>query len=85
VQHELFEYEGRISQLVRAVEADVPQAIGVLSKVLWHLEEYEALRSRDPRGAYNDVVVAQELWPLDREDASDGLTTSAEDAAQKEE
>jgi hypothetical protein len=70
VQHELFEYEGRISQLVRAVEIDVPQAIGVLTKVLRHLEEYQAFQARDPRGAYNDVAVAQELWPADREDAS---------------
>ena len=34
VQHELFEYEGRISQLVRTVEVDVPQAMGVLHKIV---------------------------------------------------
>jgi len=63
LQHELFEYEGRISQLVRVVEIDVPQAIGVLHKLLRHLEEYQSLRARNPRAAYNDLAVAQEIWP----------------------
>src|SRR5262249_28116878 len=40
VQHELFEYEGRISQIVELVELDVPAAIGVLNKFLLRLEEY---------------------------------------------
>jgi hypothetical protein len=69
VQHELFEYQGRISQLVRAVELDVPQAIGMLNKVLRQLEEYRSLRAGGPRRAYNDLAVAEELWPR-REDAS---------------
>jgi hypothetical protein len=79
VQHELFEYEGRISQLVRVVEEDVPRAIGVLAKVLRRLEEYQSLRAADPRAPYNDLSVAQEIWPGEaasaagnnREDASD--------------
>ena len=32
MRHELFEYEGRISQLVKLVEIEVPQAIGVLEQ-----------------------------------------------------
>ena len=57
VQHELFEYEGRISQLVRTVEVDVPQAMGVLTQdIARHLEDYQAVRATDPRAAYNDVV-----------------------------
>ncbi len=63
VQHELFEYEGRISQLVRTVEVDVPQAMSVLHKILGRLEEYRAIRTNDPHGAYNDLSLAQELWP----------------------
>ena len=46
VRHELFEYEGRISQLVELVEADVPAAIGTLNKLLGRLEEYQAMRPR---------------------------------------
>jgi hypothetical protein len=46
VQHELFEYEGRISQIVELVEADVPAAIGVLNKFLLRLEEYQSMRPR---------------------------------------
>ncbi|MCI0334456.1 MAG: hypothetical protein L0228_14655 [Planctomycetes bacterium] len=63
VQHELFEYEGRISQLTRLVEVDVPQAMGVLTRIVRHLEEYQSLRAGQPRPSYNDVSLAQELWP----------------------
>jgi hypothetical protein len=70
VQHELFEYEGRISQLVRVVEDDVPRAIGVLGKVLRRLEEYQSLRAADPRAPFNDLSMAREIWP-DGEPASD--------------
>ena len=49
MRHELFEYEGRISQLVKLVEIDVPQAIGVLNKIMRRLEEYQAVRAADPR------------------------------------
>jgi hypothetical protein len=78
VQHELFEYEGRISQLVRAVETDVPQAIGVLDKLLRHLEAYQSLRAGDPKRAYNDLAVAEELWPQKAEPPpTDGEAASA--------
>jgi hypothetical protein len=63
VQHELFEYEGQISQLVRALELEVPQAIAILNKVLRQLEEYQALRAGGVRAAYNDLALAEELWP----------------------
>jgi hypothetical protein len=46
VRHELFEYEGRISQLVELVEADVPAGIGILNKLLGRLDEYQAIRPR---------------------------------------
>jgi hypothetical protein len=72
VQHELFEYQGRISQMVRLVEVDVPQAIGVLTRILRHLEEYQAVRAVDPQTAYNDLALAEELMPAEeeREDAN---------------
>jgi hypothetical protein len=63
VQHELFEYEGRISQLVRLVEVDMPQALGVLARIVRRLEEYQTGRAGQPGGAYNDVSLARELWP----------------------
>jgi hypothetical protein len=62
LRHEMFEYDGRISQLVRLVEIDVPKSIAVLNKILRNLEEYHAIRARDPRAAYNDVAVAKAIW-----------------------
>jgi hypothetical protein len=74
VRHELFEYEGRMAQLVRLIEVEVPQAIGVLNKILRNLEEYHAVRARDPRTAYDDVAIAKAIW-----DEGEGT----EDAAMK--
>jgi hypothetical protein len=48
--------------LVRLVEIEVPQAIGVLNKILRNLEEYHAIRARDPRAAYDDVSIAKAIW-----------------------
>lgn len=70
MRHELFEYEGRISQLVRLVEVEVPQAIGVLNKILRNLEEYHAVRAADPRASYDDVAMAKAIWN-ESEDADD--------------
>jgi hypothetical protein len=61
LQHELFEYEGRISQLMRLIEVDVPQAIGVLHKIVRHIEEYKSVRSADSRSAYEGI--ARQIWP----------------------
>lgn len=70
MRHEMFEYEGRISQLVRLVEIDVPQAIGVLNKILRNLEEYHAVKARDPRAAYDDMAMVRTIW--DETDETDG-------------
>jgi hypothetical protein len=59
VRHELFEYEGRISQLVELVAADVPLAMGVLDKLLARLEDYQATRVRS--GGVPDVPVEAPL------------------------
>jgi exonuclease VII large subunit len=88
LQHELFEYQGRISQLVRLVEVDVPQAMGVLTRIIRHLEEYQSVRTRDPAKAYNDLSFAQQLWPenapADGEDASVAVDASASKRRQVE-
>jgi hypothetical protein len=89
VQHEIFEYEGRISQLVRTVEMDVPQAIAVLHKIVRRLEEYQAIRANDPRAAYDDLSLARELWPAegggegppDHKGAGDASVKSSDDRA----
>jgi hypothetical protein len=39
-RHESLEYDGRVGQLRRLVEQDVPLARGVLAKILHRLEEY---------------------------------------------
>lgn len=70
VEHELFEYQGRISQLVRLIEVDAPQAVGVLHTIVRRLEEYQSVRTAVPQAAYNDVALAQDLWPTDGEAAS---------------
>ena len=74
MRHELFEYEGRISQLVKLVEIEVPQSIGVLNKIIERLEEYHAIRAADPKSSYDDVAMAKAIWT---EEASQ---TAAEDA-----
>jgi hypothetical protein len=84
VQHELFEYEGRISQLVRTVEVDVPQALGVLHKVVRRLEEYQSLRTNDPQTSYNDLALAQELWPHEAASEHGPDQHSTEDSAEED-
>jgi hypothetical protein len=69
LQHEFFEYQGRISQLVRLVEVDAPQAMGVLHKIVRHIEDYHSVRSADPRAAYEDF--AKQIWPEDEPAAKD--------------
>jgi hypothetical protein len=61
------------------VEEDVPQSLGVLAKLLRHLEDYQAVRAAEPRAAYNDLAVAEEIWP-ESDDASENNTALAEDA-----
>jgi hypothetical protein len=79
LRHELFEYEGRISQLEGLVEVDVPQAIGVLNRILRNLEEYHAVRAKDPRAAYDDIAIARAVWDDSEVDekTEDGEAASA--------
>jgi hypothetical protein len=89
-QHELFEYEGRITQLTRAVEIDIPQAIGVLARIIRYLDEYQSLRASDSRAAYNDVALAREVWSeeaagkADESDASPAGSTDQSTTADRE-
>jgi hypothetical protein len=69
MRHEMFEYEGRMSQLVRLVEVDVPQAIGVLNRIMRSLEEYQAIRAANPRASYDDVAMARAIWDESSADA----------------
>lgn len=80
VRHELFEYEGRISQLVRVAEIDAPEAIGLLTRILRRLEEYQAASSILGQNAYDDRALAAELWPEAGVSASGG----EEDASKPE-
>jgi hypothetical protein len=45
------------------VEVDMPQASGVLMRIVRRLEEYHSSRAGHPRGAYNDASFVRELWP----------------------
>jgi hypothetical protein len=82
LQHEVFEYEGRMSQLVRLAEIDVPQAIGVLDRILLRLEEYRGVRGSQPQDAYNETSLAKEIWPdKTREEPESEATPPAGEAA----
>lgn len=70
LRHELFEYEGRISQLVKLVEIEVPQSIGVLNRILRKLEEYHAVKAADPRASYDDVSMARAIWDEEDKESS---------------
>ena len=61
--HEVSEYQGRISRLTRIVEFEIPQAIGILEKILQHLEAYNSVRVGPAQNAYNDAALVQEIWP----------------------
>jgi hypothetical protein len=61
---------------VRLIEVEIPQAIGMLNKILRNLEEYHAVRARDPRTAYDDVAIAKAIW-----DEGDGTEGEAENVA----
>jgi hypothetical protein len=50
-RHEQFEYDGRIGQLRRALEHDVPIARALLNKIIRRLEEYKIERPPEASGA----------------------------------
>jgi hypothetical protein len=80
MEHELFDYRGRISQLVRLVDVEVPQATGVLRKIVRRLEEYQSVRAAEPQAAYNDLALVQEIWPADidsQNDADEGASSDS--------
>jgi hypothetical protein len=86
LRHEMFEYEGRISQLVKLVEIDVPQAINVLNRILRQLEEYHAVRAANPKAAYDDVAMAREIWSNDEQSkSSDGAPDAEKAPVQRDE
>jgi len=80
--HEISEYKGRISRLKRLVEFEIPEAIGVLDKILHRLEEYSALRVSPAENAYNALALVQEIWPQKREVKAQSETpVTADDSA----
>jgi hypothetical protein len=84
LRHEMFEYEGRMSQLLRLVEVEIPRAIGVLNRIMRNLDEYHAIRAANPRAAYDDVAMAKAIWDeasADAEEAEAGDHQSAEGEA----
>jgi hypothetical protein len=62
VRQEMFEYEGRISQLSRLVEVDGPYAIGVLDRIKHHIEEYEAVSKVQSGASYEALALADAVW-----------------------
>jgi hypothetical protein len=64
VRQEMFDYQGRISQLVRLVEIDGPVAVGVLARIRHHINEYQAVRKTDGRASYESLALADKVWNL---------------------
>jgi len=58
VHHEMFEYEGRISQLRELVEVDTPQAAAILDRLVSRLVEYQSLQ---PAAGKTALAVGQSL------------------------
>ena len=80
VRHELFEYEGRISQLVELVDTDVPAAMGVLDKLMTRLEEYQSIRSRQRDPVVEAVMDSEERPPAEAGSPADAGPASEADA-----
>jgi hypothetical protein len=77
VRHEMFEYDGRISQLAEMVEFDVPRAVAILAKLLTRLEEYQAIRMEAGEAAGEaasaaGAALADELWPAAEKENKQG-------------
>jgi hypothetical protein len=69
VRHEMFEYDGRISQLTELVEYDVPKAVAILNQLMLRLEEYQSVRPASAREVDSSPPpptgqsLADQLWP----------------------
>lgn len=59
VRHELFEYEGRISQLKTCGEVDVAQAMAALGRLLARIDEYHQLGSPTTAPKLNIEAIMQ--------------------------
>jgi hypothetical protein len=57
VRHEMFEYEGRMTQLNDLVELDVPHAIAIIRKLVGRLEEYQSIST-----TVGGSALAEALW-----------------------
>jgi exonuclease VII large subunit len=79
IEHEMFQYEGRISQLVRLVEIDMPQAVEMLKRLMERLEEYRAVRVAGRGTSYDAESLAAQLWP--EQPAAEDEKTSVEESA----
>lgn len=88
VRHELFEYEGRISQLKTCGEVDVVQAMAALGRLLARIDEYQQLGSpsvvpkldvaaimRGDDNAQNDIVESDEAALPDKNLADENADT----------
>lgn len=78
VRHEMFEYEGRTSQLNEIIEFDVPRAIAILNRLLVHLNDYQSIRSTTSGGR----SAAASLPPVDAESMARELMPDEEAATE---
>ncbi len=84
VRHEVFEYQGRISQLVRVVEIDGPYAIGILGRIRDQILEYQAVTQGGGRASYEALALAEELWRRPSDDQATGAGAKSDGDAESE-
>jgi hypothetical protein len=78
-RHEQFEYDGRIGQLRRAIELDVPKAAALLQTILRRLEEYQI--ERPPESSLpNEPTAAANHTSSIEQPASKPLATSVDES-----
>lgn len=60
--HELFEYEGRVGQLQRMLETDLPRARASLRQIVRQLDAYQIERPPTPRNQENETNTEQQTF-----------------------
>ncbi len=78
IQHELLEYQGRVTQLTSCAEIDIPQAAATLKRLLAQLAAYQETRSGVEQG--NEVSMARPLT-----ESEDSAITSDDSATESSE
>jgi hypothetical protein len=84
-RHEQFEYHGRIGQLRRTIEVDVPKAAALLKTILRRLDEYQIERPREASAPSEPAIASAHTSSIQQPaspDSASVATTLATDNGQ---